>query len=133
MIYYIRLNELEQKVFDEFTKYYETLEVAVDDPMYRIKLAEKMINSRYQPFEYYGDKYLTMEDFWSSLSDADRLTLLGNFMNGNYVHNHYGKYREMFLSLMTVLRQSKESLPQEEKLLEGMLSGEKSKSPSYLG
>ena len=123
-------SELEKKVFDEFTKYYESLDVAIKDPFERIELAEKMLNSKWNKFEYYGDRHLIMEDFWSSLTEKQKLVLLGGFMNNNYVHYTYGKYMEMFQSLMHVLRESEKIDPNDEKIISQMM-GEKQKQPDY--
>ena len=62
-------------------------------------LVNKMMSSDYDGFEYFGDKYLVMDEFWHGLKDEHRLVLLGPSLPVNVLHYYYGKYKEMMLAM----------------------------------
>ena len=98
------IRDMEEKEFcDVIEETMKSIDCIVPDPVDKITWVGRMLSID-NKFEFFGDKFLNMEDFWDSLSDDNRLALLGNLMNNNTMHFYYGKYNEIMISLAAMVR-----------------------------
>lgn len=93
----------EQEFYDVIEETMKSIDCIIKDPVDKINWVSKMLQIE-DKFEYFGDKFLNMDDFWGSLTPDNRLALLGNLMNNNTMHFYYGKYNEIMISLAAMVR-----------------------------
>ena len=69
-------------------------------------------------FEYFGDKFLVMDDFYSDLDKQQRFFMLGKLMNPNNVHYFYSEYDAMVKSFLGMFLniQTQQKMMNEEEL-----------------
>ena len=126
------MNEEEvNKLFADLDKNEIKLRSLIPDHTHRGEMACKMESIK--PFEYFGDKFLTMEDFWTQLSDENRLILLGHTMSMSVVHHYYGKYKPIFEAMADIIEMHKAMSEEMKKSEATGLPIQAHQKPSYLG